>query len=139
MERFLTYVEKTDGCWNWTGWKDEEGYGRFTAQRNGKYVSWRSHRWMYSQTYELDALMVVRHSCDNPSCVNPEHLSVGTHADNMRDKMERGRWSGGRPKGSKSKEKYSRTHVPEQCSRCGKNVFPVWKSRHVLVCPPVLV
>ena len=107
----MSYVTKTDGCWIWNGWKDKEGYGRFTALRNGKFASWRSHRWMYSQTHELDSSMVVRHSCDNASCVNPDHLGVGTHADNVRDKMERGRWGGGRPKGSKCKVKHTRQRL----------------------------
>lgn len=53
------------------------------------------HRLVYVAAHGLNLEditgLVVRHTCDNPRCINPEHLLIGTHADNMRDKMERGR------------------------------------------------
>lgn len=56
--------------------------------KNGK----RLHRVVYKETYgEIPDGLVVRHKCDNPNCINPEHLELGTHADNVRDRVERNR------------------------------------------------
>jgi len=87
-QRFLTKVNKTDGCWNWTAHKDKDGYGRFRI--DGKIH--RAHRVSY-ELYkgEITKGLVVRHSCDNTSCVNPDHLEVGTVQDNTDDMMKRGR------------------------------------------------
>ena len=95
LDRFVP-GEKHE-CWEWEASKDRYGYGQI---RNGCRLL-RAHR----VSYELfvgpipDGLH-VRHKCDNPCCVNPNHLEVGTNADNVRDKMERGRHRG--PRGSKS-------------------------------------
>src|SRR6056297_1654916 len=77
-------------CVIWNGYKDRDGYGLFHL--NGKLV--RLHRlvfFMYNGYYPA----VVRHRCDNPSCVNHEHLQAGTNADNVRDRDERGRTAKG--------------------------------------------
>lgn len=84
-------------CWPWLGFRNEQGYGRTWIDDRGYYA----HRVIYDlanpgqiereapkSTAEKGWLM---HSCDNPSCCNPSHLSVGTHADNMRDKAEKKR------------------------------------------------
>lgn len=85
--KFFNRVEKTDYCWIWTGPK-RKGYGHVWV--NGETV--RAHRasWILSFGAIPDGLLVL-HKCDNPSCVNPEHLYIGTHSDNMRDKVERDR------------------------------------------------
>ena len=70
---------------------DKDGYG--TLSNHGRAV--RAHRLAYAKAAacEVAAIrgLVVRHTCDNPRCVEPAHLVLGTHADNMRDKSERGR------------------------------------------------
>lgn len=78
-----------DECWPWTGNSDKDGYGLIGYQRRNL----RAHRVAYeTETGEaIPAGLVVRHACDNPPCQNPRHLSLGTHADNIRDKIERGR------------------------------------------------
>ena len=88
--RFFSKVEKTKGCWNWTGSVLTTGlpYGQF---RDGKRM-WKAHRWSY--TYHFGAIpngKHVMHSCDNPRCVNPLHLSIGTALDNTRDMIRKGR------------------------------------------------
>lgn len=86
--RFLEKVNKTDSCWLWTGALNSRGYGAIGV--NGKSVS--AHRFSY-ETYigEIPPGMVVCHSCDVRNCVNPEHLWVGTSADNNRDMFEKDR------------------------------------------------
>ena len=89
--RFMTHVQvgKAAGdCWIWIGNKPDGRYGHFSV--NGQIV--KAHRWIYEHLYTVPPDgMVVRHKCDNPQCVNPIHLTVGTPADNTRDKFERGR------------------------------------------------
>ncbi len=87
-ERFEAKFYVTPGCWIWTGSKAGNGYGQI----------WKDGRLarVNRVSYELyigpipDGL-VVRHKCDVRLCVNPDHLEVGTHADNARDMIERGR------------------------------------------------
>lgn len=77
-----------DRCIEWKGAKKNEGYGYI--KRNGKNVF--AHRLVYEETYgPIPEGMVVRHSCDNPPCVNINHLTLGTQADNIRDMHQRGR------------------------------------------------
>lgn len=78
------------GCWLWTGGLcGPMGYGSFTVRtgvsRAAHRVSWEVHRG------EIPAGMFVCHRCDTPSCINPDHLFLGTHADNMADCVAKGR------------------------------------------------
>jgi len=101
-ERFLSKVNKNSGrfckvkgteCWEWLAAKDIAGYGVF-----GSKVSQRAHRfscWFYNTTREEEKLeLLVCHTCDWTSCVNPDHLFLGTDYDNMRDKVKKGRAKG---------------------------------------------
>ena len=92
MERFMSKVNKTDDCWIWTGGIDNDGYGLFGYRGDGTKRQWRAHRWIMHQTKGLDdSKPVVMHTCDNPSCVNPDHLINGTSKDNIHDMMKKGR------------------------------------------------
>lgn len=83
VDRFWAHVEKTDGCWNWTSKRNHAGYGVFTYQ--GKpYLAHRALFWLMTGEWPA-ATELVLHACDNPRCVNPAHLSLGTHRDNSRD------------------------------------------------------
>lgn len=81
-----------DGCWAWQGRLDTRGYGMFPRHQL------RAHRASYAVFKGAipDGLHVL-HSCDNPRCVNPGHLFLGTHQDNMRDKTLKGRAHGAHP------------------------------------------
>ena len=85
-------VEKHDGgCWLWHGCKDGAGYGYVTLM--ARPVS--AHRIAYRFAKgDIPKGMEVCHSCDTPLCVNPDHLFLATHEQNMRDMRRKGRWPG---------------------------------------------
>ena len=91
--RFWRKVEKSDGCWMWTGTKSAEGYGKFQAgSKKDQPAPIGAHRFSYEMAKgPIPDGRVVMHSCDNPSCVNPAHLSVGTHRENALDMIRKGR------------------------------------------------
>lgn len=86
--RFWAKVDHSGDCWLWTGARDRDGYGRFRVLH-----AWRgAHRmaWLLARGPIPDGLHVL-HRCDAAACVRPEHLKLGTHAENMADMAARGR------------------------------------------------
>lgn len=81
------YKKMDNGCWEWLATKNQDGYGR--VKRFGKLES--AHRVSYELYKGELGDKHVLHSCDNPSCVNPEHLWLGTHLENQKDKANKGR------------------------------------------------
>jgi len=96
-ERLWSRVEKMpSGCWEWQGYRMPEpgNYGQIGVPGHRSDVT---HRVAYRVACgEIPAGMVVRHTCDNPPCVNPDHLLLGTAAENSQDMVERGRSTRGR-------------------------------------------
>jgi hypothetical protein len=88
-ELFWSHVDKTETCWLWTGRRGSHGYGNFTFN-DGTLKT--AHRLAYELTYGsiLPGLLICHH-CDNPPCVRPDHLFLGTYADNTQDMMRKGR------------------------------------------------
>jgi len=92
-ERFWAKVDRTDDCWLWTACRTTHGYGQFRPERSR---GAQAHRVAWELTNgPIPAGMLVLHRCDNPPCVNPAHLFLGTQSDNMRDMYAKGR---GRPR-----------------------------------------
>lgn len=91
-ERFWEKVnvvgKKEDACWEWLASKNKKGYGLFRYQN--KNVSTHRYSWILHYGEIPDELFVL-HKCDNPSCVNPKHLFLGTNEDNMKDMSRKGR------------------------------------------------
>lgn len=83
-------VGAPDSCWRWNGSALPRGYGRFYPSKG---VGLYAHRfsWELANGRPVPAGLHVMHACDNPACVNPAHLSVGTRSDNMRDCVAKGR------------------------------------------------
>lgn len=75
-------------CWEWLALKDKDGYGRFYIGKKNLLA----HRVAYAAYYKIDpGNLLVCHRCDNPSCVNPAHLWLGSNADNLADMKNKGR------------------------------------------------
>jgi len=95
IDRFMAKVHKNpNSCWEWQGQTDKDGYGRFATRVLGKTKAWMAHRFSYSYYKQDPGKLFVCHSCDNTSCVNPDHLWLGTHKDNMRDMKSKNRQKG---------------------------------------------
>jgi hypothetical protein len=88
--RFEAKFTRGPDCWEWTGGRSSDGYGSFSIA--GKHIGAHRFAWIYANGSIPDGAHVL-HRCDNPPCVNPEHLFLGTHFDNMRDCGAKGRRS----------------------------------------------
>lgn len=114
--RFWAMVEIGPGCWLWTGVKDHKGYGRFHLLDKGRRRMVRAHRVAYELTCgPIPDGLEVMHACDNPQCVNPAHLSIGTHSENMQDAAAKGRIC--------TIGKSRITHCPQGHSYSGSNLY----------------
>lgn len=89
FERFLTKIaERDNGCWEWIGALTWQGYGAHSVARR----MWRAHRYSFAiHNGYLPAEAFICHTCDNPPCVNPDHLYAGDGKTNIRDMLERNR------------------------------------------------
>lgn len=103
------YMKRVDGKWK------PLGYGMFKGAG--------THRTSYRLTYgDIPKDMFVLHKCDNPGCVNPGHLFLGTPQDNMTDKKNKGRWTGGRPSETMRGEKNTKAVLTEEDVRFVKSL-----------------
>ena len=107
VSRYMNVLERIhkqssprpNGCRVWNGKKNQHGYGMVKIANKEH----RAHRVVFFTLHpNIDRTLVVRHKCDNPSCVNPHHLEAGTVRENIMDMVNRGRHRGGAPKGNKN-------------------------------------
>ena len=101
-----------DGCWEWTATRTDRGYGVIGFQVDGRNTSVGAHRRSWELTHgAIPARLHVLPRCDNPPCVRPDHLFLGTHKDNMRDAKEKGRIRGGFKARKRRHETYSGSDI----------------------------
>jgi hypothetical protein len=105
LSKKMDFIVDENGCYRCTSHVNKSGFGHPRIQRNKKTIT--ISRLIYEECFgSIPEGMVVRHKCDNPRCINPEHLELGTPQDNVRDMVERNRQAkGSRTGGAKLTEK----------------------------------
>lgn len=103
--KFWAKVKRTDECWYWTASCSRKGYGQLVVKHGGTQKRWLAHRLSWVLHFGEIPKGVgyhgtcVLHCCDNPKCVRPDHLWLGSNADNVRDCIAKGRASKVRARG----------------------------------------
>lgn len=124
-KRFWDKVDKSGECWNWIATRSGNGYG--SIKYLGKDCGAHRVSWILASG-EIPKGMFVLHRCDNPPCVNPKHLFLGTNADNMRDMQQKGRALGGTNRGEAHGRSVLKEKQVKEIRRIGKNKkYPQYK------------
>ena len=112
LERFMSHVQKTETCWLWTGKKSKQGYGDLACFGTGMIASRLSYELLVGR---IPRYIQVNHTCNNPPCVNPDHLYLGTQKENVHDAIRSGRWVPGAKVGhfvsDETRRKISESHI----------------------------
>jgi hypothetical protein len=134
-QRFWGNVQKSvdpGGCWWWIGGVKDDGYG--TLKVNGPEVGAHRFSWEIHGGSIPEGKWVLHH-CDNPRCVNPDHLFLGTHQDNMRDRSVRGRHPSSQRTHCSRGHRFDEgnTHICPKgkrvCRECGRAYWREWYAR----------
>jgi hypothetical protein len=128
-------IDSNTGCWNWMSSKKPSGYGTFSIG----YRTFHAHRMSF-ELYKgpIPSMFCVCHKCDNPSCVNPEHLFLGTHRQNSQDMVDKKRQARGERSGTvklteeqviEIKSTYKRRHgqLTELARKYNVTTQAIWK------------
>jgi hypothetical protein len=121
-----------DDCVLWWKATNRDGYGVFSYRRNGYVINRIAHRKIYEECYgSIPEGLVVRHKCDNPPCVNPNHLELGTTRQNNEDRVRRGRDGNSNKTHCKWGHAYDqdntgRSKLGRYCRRCNADRMNEW-------------
>lgn len=130
-ERFWPYVQICGHgddcalcCWEWQRWLDKDNYGKFSlGSLDNGVMTVRTHRLLYLLTYgDIPPGLSVLHTCDNPLCLNPAHLWLGTSAENNHDRARKGRNATGDRNGARL--------YPERLARGDANASRLYPDRY---------
>jgi hypothetical protein len=126
MEPFHRLVQiMPSGCWEWTGLRDKNGYGKLTI-KSRRPAPFMAHRLAYEHVHgAIPAGMFVCHTCDNPPCCNPDHLWIGSNRDNQLDASAKGRLP------NRNREK---THCPRGHEYSPENTYQGKRGRFCRAC-----
>jgi|SRR3990172_11883214 len=93
IKLFWRHVNKTETCWIWNGSKNNRGYGQFNLRKSsGEKTIVLAHRFSYEiENGPIPFKLCILHKCDNPPCVRPDHLFLGSQVDNAIDMINKGR------------------------------------------------
>ena len=133
IDRFWLHVDKSGECWIWIGSIMNNGYGEIGISHNKKHRNVSTHRfsWIISHGAIPDKKYIC-HTCDNKSCVNPDHLYVGTHSDNIRDAVIRNRIASGKRQGAYTHpEKVRRGETHSLVKLTESQVIEIRNSRNI--------
>ncbi|PGL88562.1 HNH endonuclease [Bacillus thuringiensis] len=108
--RPIDYIINDNGCFICTSHKQNNNTGHIRLRYNKRRVL--AHRFVYEQCFgDVPDDLVVRHKCDTPQCINPEHLEIGTTLDNIRDRVKRGRSAIGEMQGKSKLKEVDIVHI----------------------------
>jgi len=120
IDRFMDKVfKRSDGCWTWIAYTNKDGYGQFIIKN--KVIP--SHRWIYEYYNGPLGDLKCRHKCNNPSCVNPDHLEKGTQFENIMDCVN-----------SRRHKNVIKTHCPHGHEYTPLNTYILGTRRHCREC-----
>lgn len=134
VERFWSKVKRSKSCWLWKAGVTVGGYGKFYLRREDRKFTLLAHRVSLFLHSGESPQQLVLHRCDRPSCVNPDHLFVGTDIDNINDKLSKGRGRGWRlaPRPGLTGERHHRAKLSDEKVRQIRELFRSGESKTVL-------
>lgn len=130
-KRFWSKVNKTDSCWLWTASTHKFGYGAFNVR--GKVYTGHAYSWYLAHNSFPSKGQVIMHTCDNPTCVNPQHLQIATQKENVEDCTRKGRQAKGEDKSKLTTQevKAIRTlYKPFSRKYSARKLAQIFKSTH---------